>query len=104
MRFLLGDRLLLGLGNGGLLPLPALHYVIAVLATLAEHVGSDGGSDSSGSDDGSAGGAATGEASSALAAAALAAAQLWGDVGALRQLPPQRQVCVGRICRSLIKS
>jgi hypothetical protein len=104
VRFLLADRLLLGLGTGGPLPLPALHLLVALLA--AADGGSSGGSSSISSGGGGAprapaaaaaseSGAAAVDASShsVLAAAALRAAQLWGDVGALRQMPPPRQVC-----------
>jgi hypothetical protein len=103
VRFLLADRLLLGLGSGGLLPLPALHLLVALLAA-ADAGSSTGGSTSIGGGGGAGGGPAAAARSAAevlvadapadgvLAAAALRAAQLWGDVGALRQLPPPRQV------------
>ena len=96
VRFLLGDRLLLGLGPGGPLPPPTLHHLVALLAAA------DAGSSTDSSTGGSRPTAASESAAEAeaadsptdgvLAAAALRAAQLWGDVGALRQLPPPRQV------------
>ena len=101
VRFLLADRLLLGLGPGGPLPLPALHLLVALLAA-AGGASSNGGTDSStniGGGRASGGPASKAEAAveelppdGVLAAAALRAAQLWGDVRALRQLPPPRQV------------
>lgn len=102
VRFLLADRLLLGLGPGGPLPLPALYLLVALLTAADAGSSTDRGSSiSSGS--ASEGPAAAAKSAveaaaaesppdGALAAVALRAAQLWGDVGALRQLPPPRQV------------
>ncbi len=111
MRFLLADRLLLGLGAGGPLPLPALHLLVALLAAADAGSSTDSSTNISGgrasggraaAAESAAEAAAAGLPSHGALAAALRAAQLWGDVGALRQLPPPRQVLSPiPLCRGL---